>query len=77
MGTYKKERARKERSKSSGDGMANVRVKGENFYRDAKKVKKLNIFKEGKPIRNKVGDIVSLHKLNKSHSLSTNANGRK
>jgi len=62
MGTYKKERARRERGKATGDGMANVRVKGENFYRDAKKVKKLNILKEGKAIRNKNGDIVGLYK---------------
>ena len=62
MGTYKKERARKERTTSRGDGMQNVKVKGENFYRDAKKVKKLNILKEGKPIRNKRGDIVSTYR---------------
>jgi nuclear GTP-binding protein len=30
------------RSSTGGDGMANVRVKGENFYRDAKKVKRVN-----------------------------------
>lgn len=33
-------------------------MKGENFYRTAKKVKTLNMFKEGKPIRNKDGKIV-------------------
>lgn len=38
--------------------MANVKTKGENFYRDAKKVNRLNMFKEGRPIRNKAGDIV-------------------
>lgn len=38
--------------------MANVKVKGENFYRDAKKVGQLNMYKEGKPIRNKNGDIL-------------------
>ncbi|KAL7274887.1 GTPase required for pre-60S ribosomal subunit nuclear export and maturation [Rhizina undulata] len=38
--------------------MANVKVKGENFYRDAKKVNKLNMYKEGKAIRNKNGDIL-------------------
>ena len=69
MGTYKKERARKERGKAAGDGMSNVRTKGENFYRDAKKVKKLNILKEGKAIRNKNGDIVSLYKSHLPQSL--------
>ncbi|KAF1990541.1 NGP1NT-domain-containing protein [Aulographum hederae CBS 113979] len=57
MGTGKKEKSRKERQGKTGDGMANVRVKGENFYRDAKKVKKLNILKEGKPQRNAEGTI--------------------
>jgi hypothetical protein len=33
MGTGKKEAARKERQGKTGDGMANVKVKGENFYR--------------------------------------------
>jgi nuclear GTP-binding protein len=33
MGTGKKEAARKERQGKVGDGMGNVRVKGENFYR--------------------------------------------
>jgi len=30
------------RSTTTGDGMSNVRTKGENFYRDAKKVKRVN-----------------------------------
>lgn len=46
------------RKDTAGDGMANVKVKGENFYRDAKKVAQLNMFKEGKPIRNRNGDIL-------------------
>ncbi len=33
-------------------------VKGTNFYRDAKKVKQLNMQKQGKAIRNKQGKIV-------------------
>jgi len=33
MGTHKKEAARKERQGKTGDGMGNVRTKGENFYR--------------------------------------------
>jgi hypothetical protein len=33
MGTGKKEAARKERQGKTGDGMGNVKVKGENFYR--------------------------------------------
>jgi len=33
MGTAKKEGARKIRQGKADDGMANVKVKGENFYR--------------------------------------------
>lgn len=33
MGSGKKEAARKVRQGKVGDGMANVKVKGENFYR--------------------------------------------
>ena len=33
MGTGKKEANRKERQGKTGDGMGNVKVKGENFYR--------------------------------------------
>lgn len=33
MGTGKKEAARRTRQGKTGDGMGNVRVKGENFYR--------------------------------------------
>jgi hypothetical protein len=35
MGTGKKEASRKVRQGKVGDGMANVKVKGENFYRYA------------------------------------------
>ena len=35
MGTGKKEAARKVRQGKVGDGMANVKTKGENFYRYA------------------------------------------
>lgn len=57
MGSGKKEAARRERQGKTSDGMGNVRTKGENFYRSAKKVKQLNVFKEGKAERNARGDI--------------------
>ncbi|KAF2275772.1 NGP1NT-domain-containing protein [Westerdykella ornata] len=57
MGTHKKEANRKERQGKTGDGMANVKVKGENFYRNAKKIKTLNMFKDGKAQRNAAGEI--------------------
>lgn len=58
MGTGKKEATRRERQGKTGDGMGNVHTKGENFYRSAKKVKTLNMFKEGKAVRNARGDVV-------------------
>jgi len=57
MGTGKKEATRKERQGKVGDGMNNVKTKGENFYRSAKKAKTLNIFKDGKAQRNASGKI--------------------
>lgn len=33
MGTGKKEAARRERQGKGGDGLDNVKIKGENFYR--------------------------------------------
>ena len=38
MGTGKKEAARKERQGKVGDGMSNVKTKGENFYRYEKRL---------------------------------------
>jgi len=59
MGNFKKERNRRGReSESKPDAMSHIKVKGENFYRDAKKVKKVNMYKEGKPVRNAAGDII-------------------
>ncbi|KAL8904514.1 MAG: hypothetical protein Q9207_003204 [Kuettlingeria erythrocarpa] len=57
MGTGKKEASRKERQGKVGDGMNNVKTKGENFYRTAKKAKTMNMFKEGKAQRNADGKI--------------------
>ena len=57
MGKAKNARARKEKQGEPDDGMKNVKTKGENFYRSAKKVKTLNMFKEGKAQRNADGKI--------------------
>ena len=57
MGTGKKEATRKEKQGKVGDGMNNVKAKGENFYRSAKKARTLNMFKEGKAQRNASGKI--------------------
>ena len=57
MGTGKKESTRKEKQGKVGDGMNNVKTKGENFYRSAKKARTLNMFKEGKAQRNADGKV--------------------
>ncbi|AAS50891.1 ABR120Cp [Eremothecium gossypii ATCC 10895] len=56
MGTAKKEQQRRIREGNTKDG--NLRVKGENFYRDGKRVKFLNMYKGGKSIRNAKGDLI-------------------
>ena len=56
MGTQKKEKQRRVRQNDTRDG--NLRVKGENFYRDAKKVKHLQMYKSGRAVRNAQGEIV-------------------
>jgi nuclear GTP-binding protein len=54
MGKAKKERNRRAKdAATSGDTMSNVKVKGENFYLAATKVKKVNMYKDGKPVRDK------------------------
>ncbi|KAF1958976.1 NGP1NT-domain-containing protein [Byssothecium circinans] len=57
MGTHKKEKNRKERQGATGDGMGNVKVKGENFYRSAKKVKVLKRLTDGKAQHNAAGKV--------------------
>lgn len=59
MGQYKKEKQRVSRDKAGGDDRAkNLRLKGENFYRDAKKIKYINMLKGGKATRNAQGRII-------------------
>lgn len=56
MGTHKKEKQRRTRQGDTRD--SNLRVKGENFYRDAKKVKHLQMYKSGRAVRNAKGEII-------------------
>ena len=63
MGKAKKEKNRIAREQNKNGGAepkkaGNLRVKGENFYRDAKKVKFVNMLKGGKAIRDSKGKIV-------------------
>ncbi|KAK9382955.1 NUC091 domain-containing protein [Kockiozyma suomiensis] len=55
MGVAKKEKSRVSRQGSDKPG--NLKLKGENFYRDTAKVKKLNMYKEGRAQRNAQGEI--------------------
>jgi nuclear GTP-binding protein len=46
------------KTRSSAGGVSLKRVKGENFYRDAKTVKRLKMLTGGKPVRNPDGKII-------------------
>lgn len=56
MGTFKKEKTRRVRQNDVKDG--NLRVKGENFYRDGKRVKFLNMYTGGQKIINSKGTLI-------------------
>ena len=58
MGSGKKEATRREKQGKSGNGLNNVKEKGENFYRTGRQAKALNILNEGKAQRNSSGKIV-------------------
>eukprot|EP00842_Homolaphlyctis_polyrhiza_P000060 jgi/Hompol1/1054/HPOL_001164-RA len=59
MGKAKKERSGAGASASTGASLSNVtKIKGVNFYRDAKQVKHINMLKGGKPTRNSDGKII-------------------
>ncbi|KAK6581163.1 hypothetical protein PZA11_006651 [Diplocarpon coronariae] len=69
MGQGKKEANRK--AKSHSDGMANVKVKGENFYRSAKKAKLLKTMNDtGAGKHNAAGDLTQAAKF-QSKSVPT------
>ncbi|KAF9927134.1 GTPase required for pre-60S ribosomal subunit nuclear export and maturation [Linnemannia zychae] len=57
MGQLKKERNRVKASGGS-NGLGNVKVKGENFYRDAKAAKQVQLLKGGRAVRNAQGKII-------------------
>ncbi|KAJ3039664.1 GTPase required for pre-60S ribosomal subunit nuclear export and maturation [Rhizophlyctis rosea] len=63
MGKQKKEKNRVASARAQGkggeNGLGNVtHVKGTNFYRDAKKVRQVNMLKGGKAVRNADGKII-------------------
>ncbi|KAJ3316139.1 GTPase required for pre-60S ribosomal subunit nuclear export and maturation [Blyttiomyces sp. JEL0837] len=59
MGKFKKEKSRVQRESTAGSSMKNVEhIKGVNFYRDAKKVRQVNLLKGGKATRDASGQIV-------------------
>lgn len=63
MGVHKREKKAKPAASSSSSSSepkrpGNLKLKGENFFRDAKKVKRLNMYKEGRAKHNARGDVV-------------------
>lgn len=62
MGKGKKEANRRKvadsKKEPSGIKEGNLRMKGENFYRDKAKLKHLKMLKDGRPVRNKQGKII-------------------
>ncbi|KAI1321030.1 GTPase required for pre-60S ribosomal subunit nuclear export and maturation [Mortierella claussenii] len=57
MGQLKKEHNRVKAAGGS-NGLGNVKVKGENFYRDAKAAKQVQLLKGGRAIRNAQGKVI-------------------
>jgi nuclear GTP-binding protein len=56
MGSQKKEKASQAKTATTTHSLSNVtHVKGVNFYRDAKQVRRLAVYKSGKPTRNTKG----------------------
>lgn len=58
-------------SSAAGAGPTLKRVKGENFYRDAKKVKRLKMLTGGKAIRDKDGKIIQAAAFQKGEDETT------
>jgi len=59
MGVNKKEKVAASKKAATGPSISNVtKVKGVNFYRDAKKVKRLNMLTSGKAKRDRDGNII-------------------
>ncbi|KAF9577819.1 GTPase required for pre-60S ribosomal subunit nuclear export and maturation [Lunasporangiospora selenospora] len=57
MGQLKKEKNRVANTGGS-NGLGNVKVKGENFYRDAKAAKQVQLLKGGRAVRNAQGKVI-------------------
>ncbi|KAG0241345.1 NUC091 domain-containing protein [Mortierella sp. GBAus27b] len=57
MGQLKKEHNRVKASGGS-NGLGNVKVKGENFYRDAKAARQVQLLKGGRAVRNAQGKVI-------------------
>ena len=58
MAPTKKPTSQSKTRSSSSSGISLAKVKGENFYRDAKKVNRLKMLTGGKAVRDKDGKIV-------------------
>ncbi|KAG6335457.1 hypothetical protein ID866_3631 [Astraeus odoratus] len=58
MAATKKQKASPKARSSSSKGVSLKKVKGENFYRDAKQVARVKLLSGGKPVRDKDGKVI-------------------
>jgi nuclear GTP-binding protein len=65
MAPNKNNKSSKNRSSTSSGSMSLKKVKGENFYRNAKAVARLKMLKGGKPLRDKDGKIIQAAEFQK------------
>lgn len=66
--TKKSPSASKARSSSSNNAISLKKVKGENFYRDAKQVARLKMYNGGKAVRDKDGKIIQAAAFQKTEA---------
>jgi nuclear GTP-binding protein len=59
------------KTRSSGSQNSLQRVKGENFYRDAKQVKRLKMLSGGKAVRDRDGKIIEAAAFQKGEDETT------
>ena len=68
MVTHKRTVSSKTRSPTSTASISLKKVKGQNFYRDAKAVSRMKMLKGGKPVRDKDGKIIQAAPFQKTEA---------
>jgi nuclear GTP-binding protein len=64
-------KTRSSASASAGGSISLKRVKGENFYRNAKDARRLKMLTGGKPVRDRVGNIIQAAEFQKGEAETT------